>query len=40
MSEQEEPQEIKEPLFDGTMLNLPEDLSTDFTIFLGYRGKW
>jgi len=27
-------------LLDGSRLALPEDLDADFTIFLGYRGKW
>ena len=25
---------------DGTQLSLPDDLSAEHTIFLGYRGKW
>jgi hypothetical protein len=28
------------PLIDGSVLTLPDDLNTDFTVFLGYRGKW
>ncbi len=27
-------------LLDGTHLALPADLNTDFTVVLGYRGKW
>jgi len=27
-------------LLDGNSLILPDDLSADFTVFLGYRGKW
>jgi len=27
-------------LLDGSQLTLPDDLSAEFTIFLGYRGKW
>lgn len=27
-------------LLDGSRLALPSDLNTDFTVFLGYRGKW
>ena len=25
---------------DGDPINLPDDLTSDYTIFLGYRGKW
>ena len=28
------------PLLDGSRLTLPDDLDADFTVFLGYRGKW
>lgn len=27
-------------MVDGTIFNLPDDLSADFTVLLGYRGKW
>ncbi len=27
-------------LLDGSRLTLPDDLNADFTVFLGYRGKW
>ena len=27
-------------MLDGRALTLPDDLSADYTIFLGYRGKW
>jgi len=27
-------------LVDGRLLKLPDDLSADFTVVLGYRGKW
>ena len=27
-------------LTDGRTLTLPDDLTSDYTIFLGYRGKW
>lgn len=27
-------------LLDGSTMALPDDLNADFTVFLGYRGKW
>jgi len=27
-------------LVDGNMFSVPSDLTNDYTIFLGYRGKW
>jgi hypothetical protein len=27
-------------MVDGSTFTLPDDLKPDFTIFLGYRGKW
>ena len=27
-------------LLDGRVLTVPADLSADYTILLGYRGKW
>ncbi len=27
-------------LLDGGSVTLPDDLDADFTVFLGYRGKW
>ncbi|HRJ40616.1 MAG: hypothetical protein KJZ86_11365 [Caldilineaceae bacterium] len=27
-------------LLDGSVLALPDGLNADFTVFLGYRGKW
>ena len=27
-------------LTDGRTLTLPDDCTGDYTIFLGYRGKW
>lgn len=27
-------------MVDGSSLKIPADLRADYTIFLGYRGKW